>query len=85
MRPIHQGEGLTPGDRIADCSCPRGGGWRPGARWAKEELQARIDALPAHQRPSIQELGRRSEPAANPFRKNPLSHWEMVGVRVYDV
>src|SRR5690349_17448377 len=24
------------GKRIADCSCPRGGGWRPGARWARE-------------------------------------------------
>ena len=26
-----------PGRRIADCSCPRGGGWRPGARWAREK------------------------------------------------
>src|SRR5687768_150588 len=57
------------GDRIEDCSCPRGGHWRPRARWAKEELQARIDGLPAHQRPSMREVGRRSEPAANPFRK----------------
>jgi protein ImuB len=24
------------GQRIEDCSCPRGGHWRPGARWAKE-------------------------------------------------
>ena len=24
-----------PGERIEDCSCPRGGGWRPGARWAQ--------------------------------------------------
>ncbi len=23
--------------RIEDCSCPRGGGWRPGARWSKGE------------------------------------------------
>ena len=22
--------------RSTDCSCPRGGGWRPGARWARE-------------------------------------------------
>ena len=59
---------LPLGTRIADCSCPRGGHWRPGARWAREELKARIEALPAHQRPSIQELGRRSEQASNPFR-----------------
>ncbi len=26
-----------PGMRIEDCSCPRGGGWRPGSRWAKGE------------------------------------------------
>jgi protein ImuB len=29
---------LTPQEqsaRYADCSCPRGGGWRPGARWAE--------------------------------------------------
>ncbi|HET9429251.1 MAG TPA: DUF6504 family protein [Allosphingosinicella sp.] len=25
----------SPNRRIADCSCPRGGGWRPGARWAR--------------------------------------------------
>ena len=28
---------LPPGNRLADCSCPRGGGWRPGARWAREK------------------------------------------------
>ncbi len=27
-----------PGARIADCSCPNTGGWRPGARWAKHEV-----------------------------------------------
>ncbi len=27
-------ETAGPGERIEDCSCPRGGGWRPGARWA---------------------------------------------------
>ena len=65
----HGGNETEVGARIADCSCPRGGGWRPGARWARKELQARIDALPAHQRPPIRELGRSSEPAAVPFRK----------------
>ena len=59
-----------PGTRIEDCSCPRGGGWRPGARWAKrEELQAEIDEMPAHQRPLMREMGRRSEAAEVPFRR----------------
>jgi protein ImuB len=58
------------GSRIADCSCPRGGGWRPGARWAKEKVQAEIDALPAHQRPPMRELGRRSEAAGTIFRSS---------------
>ncbi len=50
------------------CSVPRGGGWRPGARWAKAEVQAAIATLPAHQRPPMRELGRRSEPAPHPFK-----------------
>jgi protein ImuB len=55
------------------CSVPRGGGWRPGARWAQGALsatpaQADIDALPAHQRPTMREMGRRSETADHPFR-----------------
>ena len=50
---------------------PKGGGWRPGARWAQDKGDARagIDALPAHQRPTMRELGRRSEPAAPVFRR----------------
>ncbi|USI75015.1 Y-family DNA polymerase [Sphingomonas morindae] len=74
----------------AACSCPRGGGWRPGARWAQAEAaaaggamreagetagsvrralrDAEIAGLPAHQRPSPRELGRRSEAADNPFK-----------------
>src|SRR5687768_14234008 len=60
------------GSRIEDCSCPRGGGWRPGARWARrEEVQAQIDSLPAHQKPPVRELGRRSEAAEVPFRTGP--------------
>ncbi|MCA1200233.1 DNA polymerase Y family protein [Sphingomonas sp. R647] len=50
------------------CSVPRGGGWRPGARWAREERARQIAELPAHQRPSPRELGRREEAAGNPFR-----------------
>ena len=54
----------TEGTRTEDCSCPRGGGWRPGAGWANRQArQAEIDAMPAHQRPPMRMLGRRSEPA----------------------
>lgn len=56
---------------------PRGGGWRPGARWARNDTQngvgqaAAIDALPAHQRPTMREMGRRSEHADHPFKAMP--------------
>lgn len=56
------------------CSVPRGGGWRPGARWARDGAllqrpsQSDIDALPAHQRPTMREMGRRSEHAEHPFK-----------------
>jgi protein ImuB len=61
-------------DNPGACSVPKGGGWRPGARWAQETAaharpdQDAIDALPAHQRPPMRELGRRSEHAAPVFR-----------------
>jgi protein ImuB len=61
-------------DNPGACSVPRGGGWRPGARWARDgatakaDVDARIAALPAHQRPPMRELGRRSEAADPPFR-----------------
>jgi protein ImuB len=56
------------------CSVPRGGGWRPGARWARDgaakgtDIEEQIARLPAHQRPPMRVLGRRSEPADPPFR-----------------
>lgn len=59
------------------CSVPRGGGWRPGARWARDGAiggrpsQADLDALPAHQRPTMREMGRRSEHAEHPFKAMP--------------
>jgi protein ImuB len=59
----------------ADCSCPRGGGWRPGARWAentkerRHRVEAEIAQLPLHQRPPARELGRRSEAADMPFKR----------------
>ncbi|QCB55746.1 DNA polymerase Y family protein [Sphingopyxis sp. PAMC25046] len=56
-------------DNPGTCSVPRGGGWRPGARWAQDRgPAAAIDSLPAHQRPTMRELGRRSEAAAPVFR-----------------
>jgi protein ImuB len=54
---------------------PRGGGWRPGARWARNEGPTRADVeqqiatLPAHARPPMRELGRRSEAAEHPFKR----------------
>ena len=55
------------------CSVPRGGGWRPGARWAQQgdargAVEEQVAALPLHQRPPMRELGRRSEAADHPFK-----------------
>lgn len=56
---------------------PKGGGWRPGARWARhgalsaKPVRTEIDALPIHQRPTSRELSRRSEAAEHPFRAMP--------------
>lgn len=63
-------------DDPGDCSVPRGGGWRPGASWARTgavgaPTTADIDALPAHQRPTMREMGRRSESAEHPFKAMP--------------
>jgi len=64
-------------DNPGACSVPRGGGWRPGARWARDGAlgnrpsQAEIDALPTHQRPTMREMGRRSESAEHPFKAMP--------------
>ena len=56
------------GQRLAACSCPREGHWRPGARWARRE-EMDTESFPAHQRPPMRELGRRSEAAEPVFRK----------------
>ena len=64
-------------DNPGACSVPRGGGWRPGARWARDGAivakpsHADIDRLPAHQRPTMREMGRGSEAAEPPFRTLP--------------
>lgn len=61
-------------DNAGACSVPRGGGWRPGARWARDKAivakpnAADIDRLAAHQRPTMREMGRRSEAVGPPFR-----------------
>ena len=65
---------LPVNDDSGACSAPRGGGWRPGARWARAgesprtDTAAEIAALPVHARPPMRELGRRSEAAEPPFR-----------------
>ena len=58
------------------CSVPRGGGWRPGARWAQAKraraaISEEAAALPLHQQPRMRELGRRSEAAEHPFKRAP--------------
>ncbi len=61
-------------DDPGDCSAPRRGGWRPGARWARQDtpshgdVAAQIAALPTHAQPPMRELGRRSEAASHPYK-----------------
>ena len=60
------------------CSVPRGGGWRPGARWAQAEgartaIAEEAAVLPLHQQPTMRELGRRSEAAEHPFKRAPAA------------
>ena len=70
-RPVLQ---LPVDDDPGACSVPRGGGWRPGARWARAETPTRgereqqVAALPRHAQPRMRELGRRSEAADHPFK-----------------
>jgi protein ImuB len=53
-------------------SVPRSGGRLPGARWARDDTQrpsqSEIEELPAHQRSTMHEIGRRSESAEHPFK-----------------
>lgn len=75
--PIAQRFALPIDDNPGACSVPKAGGWRPGARWARDgalgrrPTQADIDALPAHQRPTMREMGRRSEAAEHVFKAMP--------------
>ncbi|WP_257557246.1 hypothetical protein [Sphingobium sp. CFD-2] len=67
-------------DNPGACSVPKAGGWRPGARWARDgalgrrPTQADIDAMPAQQRPTMREMGRRSEAAEHPFKAMPADN-----------
>ena len=67
------------------CSVPRGGGWRPGARWAQDGTRTRAHvalesaSLPAHRQPSMRELGRRSEAADHPFKAMPADDGSPAG------
>ncbi|MDO7841921.1 Y-family DNA polymerase [Sphingomonas immobilis] len=56
------GPALPVDDDPGACSVPRGGHWRPGARWAQSGDVA------AHRQPPYREMGRRSEAAVHPFR-----------------
>lgn len=48
---------------------PRGGGWRPGARWAREDQLGKVALPPVERKRAKHEVGRRDEAAAaNPFR-----------------
>ncbi len=80
MLPDPQAAPLLPiDDDPGACSVPRGGGWRPGARWARIEgeraeeeragIAQEVAALPLHQQPTMRELGRRSEAAEHPFKR----------------
>ncbi|MET3712125.1 protein ImuB [Sphingomonas trueperi] len=69
MEGLVQAQALAAAEQEAACSVQRGGGWRPGARWARVARDAAIAALPPHQRPPMRELGRRSEAAAPVFKR----------------
>ncbi|UVO50407.1 DNA polymerase Y family protein [Sphingomonas sp. SUN019] len=64
-------EASAAAERAAQCDAPRNTGWRPGAKWARAEVARQIESLPAHQRPPMRELGRRSEAAGIPFKRLP--------------
>lgn len=69
MEGLAEAQLLATAEQDAACSVQRGGGWRPGARWARAAREAAIAALPPHQRPPMRELGRRSEAADHAFKR----------------
>lgn len=56
------------GARTHDCSVPRGGGWRPGARWAKVESDSVTVPRDRNGR-RARESGRSSEAVDHPFKQ----------------
>ncbi len=74
-------------DDPGECSVPRGGGWRPGAGWAraqsstKAEVAGQMAALPAHAQPPMRELGRRSEAASHPYKDRSVTRPAMIVTR----
>ncbi|WNO52432.1 Y-family DNA polymerase [Stakelama saccharophila] len=56
-------------ERALQCDAPHNSGWRPGARWARRDVEMQIAALPQHQRPPRRIPGRASEAADPPFRR----------------
>jgi protein ImuB len=87
-RPVLQ---LPVDDDPGACSVPRSRGWRPGARWARAETQTRADverqiaALPRHAQPPMRELGRRSEAAGHPFKREASAAGSSTSQRVAEV
>lgn len=59
-------------EKTLQCDAPKNSGWRPGARWAREQVVQQAAKLPHHQRPPMRLLGRTSEPAEPPFRKGQM-------------
>lgn len=59
----------TPLRELSRRTEPADNPFRPGTRgWEGQDLQAAVDRLPPHQRPSLQELSRKSEVTGSPFR-----------------
>ena len=86
-RPERPALSLPVDDDPGECSVPRGGGWRPRARWArrqsptKAEVAGQIAALPAHAQPPMRELGRRSEAASHPYKSQSVTRPAMIVTR----
>ena len=86
-RPERPALPLPVDDDPGECSVPRGGGWRPGARWAraqsptKTEVAGQMAALPAHAKPTMRELGRRSEAASHPYKDQSVTRPAMIVIR----
>ncbi|WP_443971112.1 DUF6504 family protein [Sphingobium sp. CR28] len=56
-------------EKVLQCDAPRNSGWRPGARWAREDVKKQVAKLPHHQKPPMRLLGRSSEVSDPPFKE----------------